>query len=65
MYFTKFTMSFNHQGQKHILKEVHEDCRLTSSKAMNKLSGDEVELFILQMLPVMNGEDSVGQNFAL
>ncbi|KAK4710114.1 hypothetical protein R3W88_004627 [Solanum pinnatisectum] len=62
--FTELTMSFNHQGKKHILKG-HEDCRLASSKAVNKLSGDEVELFILQMLLVMNGEDFVGQDFAL
>ncbi|KAH0679162.1 hypothetical protein KY284_020247 [Solanum tuberosum] len=53
--FTELTISFNHQWKKHILKGVHEDCRLTSSKVVNKLSGDQVELFMLQMLQVMNG----------
>ncbi|KAK4356592.1 hypothetical protein RND71_025563 [Anisodus tanguticus] len=51
MDFSKLTMSFNYQGKHHVLKGVDEQCKLASSKAVNKLPGNEVELFLLQLIP--------------
>ncbi|MCD7448461.1 hypothetical protein HAX54_042595 [Datura stramonium] len=43
MDFTELIMIFNYQGKHYVLKGVDENYKLASSKAMNKLHGDEVD----------------------
>lgn len=65
MDFNELIMSFTHQGKQHALKGVHEECKLASSKAISKLSGDEVELFLLHILPSHGGAMVEVQNCSL
>ncbi|XP_019258307.1 PREDICTED: uncharacterized protein LOC109236562 [Nicotiana attenuata] len=48
MDYTALTMSFTYQGKFHLLKGVSDECKLSSTKAVNKMKGDNVQLFMLQ-----------------
>lgn len=50
MDYTTLTMSFTYQGKFHLLKGVYEECKFSNTKAVNKMNGDDVHLFMLQVL---------------
>lgn len=52
MDYTALTISFTYQGKFHLLNGVSEESNFSSTKAINKINGDEVQLFMLQVLVV-------------
>ncbi|XP_070054190.1 uncharacterized protein [Nicotiana tomentosiformis] len=50
--YTDLTMSFTYQGKFHLLKGVYEECKFFSTKAISKMNGEQVQLFVLQVLVV-------------
>lgn len=50
MDYTALTMSFTYQGKFHLLKRVSDECKFSSTKAVNKMKGNDVQLFMLQVL---------------
>ncbi|OIT40314.1 putative mitochondrial protein [Nicotiana attenuata] len=49
MDYFELTMALNYQRMHHLLKGISEECKVSSSKVVNKLKGEEVEFFILQI----------------
>lgn len=47
--YSKLTLDFNYQGKHHLLKGISEECKVSSPKVVNKLRGDEVQFFMLQL----------------
>lgn len=47
MDYTTLTMTFTYQGKLQLLKGVSEECKFSSTKAINKMNGDKVKLFML------------------
>lgn len=62
---TELTLSFNYQGKHHVLKRVTEDCKLSSSKAINKGYNEKVQLFMLQFVTPRSMKDHSSQFNAL
>ncbi|XP_019246354.1 PREDICTED: uncharacterized protein LOC109226006 [Nicotiana attenuata] len=50
MDYTELTMSFDYQGKHHVLKGVTEECKLSSSKAINRNCSAEAQFFMLQVV---------------
>lgn len=58
-------MSFTYQGKFHLLKGVSEECKFSSTKAVNKMNGDDIRLFMLQVLVAEPALESADQFNAL
>ncbi|XP_075099010.1 uncharacterized protein LOC142175903 [Nicotiana tabacum] len=43
-------MSFTYKGKFYLLKGVSEECKFSSTKVVNKMNGNDVQLFMLQVL---------------
>ncbi|XP_019248584.1 PREDICTED: uncharacterized protein LOC109227846 [Nicotiana attenuata] len=49
MDYSKLTMAFNYQGKSHLLRGVFEECKVSSPKSLNRLKGEDMQFFMLQV----------------
>nr|XP_009618325.1 uncharacterized protein LOC104110514 [Nicotiana tomentosiformis] len=50
MDYFELIMAFNYHGKYHLLRGVSEKCKVSSPKSLNKLKGEDVQFFMLQVM---------------
>nr|XP_009616134.1 uncharacterized protein LOC104108732 [Nicotiana tomentosiformis] len=58
---SNLTMIFNYQGKFHLLKGVTDECKVLNSKAIGKLKGEEVQLFMLHVVTAQHTSTNSSQ----